>query len=145
MVTAHFRQHIHFLIGFAEQFFGDVFQLFPSGTTGFSAKNLQTNDVANNVKYTWTDTISSNGRITVATVSTSVNPNPRNIVFGASGTNLTLSWPADHTGWTLQAQTNPAGQGLGTNWVNVSGSTGTNQIIGPIVPTNGSVFFRLKL
>ncbi|MGH8022041.1 MAG: beta strand repeat-containing protein, partial [Limisphaerales bacterium] len=57
------------------------------------------------------------------------NPNPTNIVFSASGGNLTLSWPADHTGWQLQAQTNNLSVGLSTNWVNVSGTTGTNQVV----------------
>ena len=35
---------------------------------------------------------------------------------------LTLSWPADHTGWRLQAQTNNPTTGLGTNWFDVPGS-----------------------
>lgn len=56
---------------------------------------------------------------------------------------LTLTWPADHTGWLLQGQTNAPGQGLGTNWVTVSGSDTNNQTAVPIVTTNGSVFFRL--
>jgi fibronectin type 3 domain-containing protein len=54
-----------------------------------------------------------------------------------------FNWPADHTGWRLQAQTNAPGAGLGTNWVTVSGSTGTNAIAIPVGNTNGSVFFRL--
>jgi len=32
---------------------------------------------------------------------------------------------------------------MGTNWVDVAGSTTTNQIIIPMDPANGSVFFRL--
>jgi len=39
----------------------------------------------------------------------------------------------------LQAQTND----LGTNWVNVSASTQTNQMMLPINAANGAVFFRL--
>jgi fibronectin type 3 domain-containing protein len=54
-----------------------------------------------------------------------------------------FTWPADHTGWRLQAQTNAPGAGLGTNWATVSGSTGTNAIAVPVGNTNGSVFFRL--
>ena len=60
-----------------------------------------------------------------------------------SGTNLTLSWPANQTGGTLQEQINPVTVGLSTNWVTVPGSTVTNQMTFPIVPTNGTVFFRL--
>jgi cellulose 1,4-beta-cellobiosidase len=56
---------------------------------------------------------------------------------------LQFSWPADHTGWTLPAQTNLPGGGLGTNWVPVADSSGTNQMYIPIHPANGSVFFRL--
>ncbi len=73
-----------------------------------------------------------------------VSSNPTNIVFSATPNHqLTLSWPADHLGWTLQAQTNSLSVGLGTNWVNVSGSSTTNLLIVPINLTNGSVFYRL--
>ena len=44
-----------------------------------------------------------------------------------SGNNLQLLWPANYIGWTLQAQTNAPGGGIGTNWGIVSGSTTTNQ------------------
>jgi alpha-galactosidase len=53
--------------------------------------------------------------------------------------NLTLIWPADHTGWHLQAQTNI----LGTNWCDILGSEQTNIWTIPIDSTNQSVFFRL--
>jgi hypothetical protein len=55
-----------------------------------------------------------------------------------AGGQLQISWPTDHTGWQLQAQTN----NLGTNWVNVSASAQTNQMTLPINAT-GAVFFRL--
>jgi prepilin-type processing-associated H-X9-DG protein len=73
-----------------------------------------------------------------------VNSIPTNIVFSVTGGNqLTLSWPADHTGWRLQSQTNSITVGIRTNWVDVSGSTTTNQVLVPINPTNGSVFYRM--
>jgi hypothetical protein len=127
---------------------GDSFQLFPSANAGFTTHNLQTVDTANNVKYTWTDTVSTDGKITVASIGPIVNTTPTNIVTTVNGTNVTLSWPADHTGWTLQSQTNAPGGGLGTavtNWWDIVGSAATNQIVVPINPTNGSVFFRMKL
>jgi hypothetical protein len=71
------------------------------------------------------------------------NSNPTNIVFSASGGNLTLKWPLDHTGWQLQAQTNSVSVGISTNWVNVSGSTSTNQVVFPVNLTKGTVFYRL--
>jgi hypothetical protein len=76
------------------------------------------------------------------------NPNPTNIVTSVSGSQatgyqLTMSWPLDHTGWTLQAQTNILSAGLRTNWVDVPGSSATNQVIVPVNSTNGCVFYRL--
>ena len=56
---------------------------------------------------------------------------------------LQLSWPPDHIGWRLQVQTNPLKTGLGTNWVDVSGSTSVDTTNIPVAITNGSVFFRL--
>ena len=60
-----------------------------------------------------------------------------------SRTNLSLTWPADHTGWRLQVQTNSVATGLGTNWVGVGGSSATNQIVVPQTKSPGEVFYRL--
>lgn len=76
-------------------------------------------------------------------VSSGVNTTPTNIVFSVNGDELTLSWPQDHTGWTLQSQTNNLSVGINTNWGTVSGSTGTNKVVIPINLTNGCVFYRL--
>jgi hypothetical protein len=54
-----------------------------------------------------------------------------------------FTWPADHTGWRLVAQTNAPGGGMSTNWVTVPGSTNSNTMSLPLTTTNGSVFFRL--
>jgi len=66
-----------------------------------------------------------------------------NITFTSSGGALTLSWPADHTGWRLQVQTNSLDAGLGPNWFDVAESSLTNRVIIPTDPTQGSVFYRL--
>lgn len=63
--------------------------------------------------------------------------------FAVSGGQVELIWPQDHTGWSLQSQTNSSNNGLSTNWVAVPSSTLTNQMAFPIGLTNGSVFFRL--
>lgn len=76
--------------------------------------------------------------VTLSAPSTS----PEMTLAGSSG-QLTLGWPADSTGWLLQAQTNMPGIGLGTNWVTVGGSDSTNLLTFPIDTANGSVFFRL--
>ena len=123
---------------------GDFFQLFPGATAGFTTIALQTNDVAYNAKYTWSNTVATDGLVTVASVTFIVNPAPTNLVTGVTNGLLTLSWPSDYTGWTLQSQTNSLSKGLGTNWANVAGSTATNKVIVPIVSTNGSVFYRMK-
>ncbi len=77
------------------------------------------------------------------TVTYGVNTSRTNLVFAITNNQLTLSWPTDHTGWQLQAQTNTLSVGIGANWVNVGGSSGTNRVIVPINLTNGSVFYRL--
>jgi hypothetical protein len=82
-----------------------------------------------------------NGTITVYSVSTT----PTSLTFFTTGggTAMDLSWPADHTGWRLQAQTNSLSTGLTTTWHTVPGSTTTNHMIIPVAPGNPTVFFRL--
>jgi autotransporter-associated beta strand protein len=79
----------------------------------------------------------------IGAVNITVNSNSTNIVFTAANNALTLSWPLDHTGWTLQAQTNDVTVGISTNWADVAGSSTTNQVIVPVDPNNGTVFYRL--
>ena len=78
-------------------------------------------------------------------VASTIASNPTNISFTVTGgTTLTLSWPTDHLGWILQQQTNSLSVGLGTNWVDVAGSssvTSTNLTISHVVPT---AFYRLR-
>ena len=77
-------------------------------------------------------------RIATGTAST-----PTNITVAITGSQIVLSWPADHTGWQLQAQTNGLAVGLDTNWSNVAGSGSTNQLTLPVNATDEAVFFRL--
>jgi hypothetical protein len=72
-----------------------------------------------------------------------VNTTPTNITSSVSGNQLTLSWPPDYTGWTLQAQTNDLTIGITDIWTDVVGSDQTNTMILGIDPANPSVFFRL--
>ena len=72
-----------------------------------------------------------------------VATNPTNLSYSFSGGSLMLSWPADHTGWRLETQTNSLATGLGTNWFTVVGSAATNQFSIPINGAGSSVFFRL--
>ena len=84
---------------------------------------------------------------TGATGAVTITPytDPTNIVTSVANNVLTLSWSLDHTGWTLEAQTNSVSVGLGSNWVPVTGSTATNQMTFTIDPSQGCVFYELLL
>jgi hypothetical protein len=127
---------------------GDI---LASGTTN-SADPLIADLNVSDVPGSWNgDTLSlvvtnaygTNTSLVSLSVGSAINTTPTNIVVTITNNNLYLSWPIDHTGFTLQAQTNSETVGLGTNWVDVAGSTLTNQVEIPISPTNGAVFYRL--
>jgi hypothetical protein len=111
---------------------GDRFHLFTQPVSGFAAVSLP--DVTPNA---WINKLADDGTLIV--VSTAAP----SLMLQAGGGTLTLTWPPDHTGWRLQEQTNSVGHGLGANWVDVAGSTATNQMAIPINPAAGSVFYRL--
>jgi hypothetical protein len=107
--------------------------------------------------WTWTNVLAGNYLITASAtfgggssasppIGISVAPSTAaaSLAYSVANGALRLSWPPDHTGWSLQAQTNVPGAGLGTNWVNVSVASATNSVTIPIVSTNGSVFYRLS-
>jgi hypothetical protein len=92
----------------------------------------------------YTDNLTNNGTIIITSAVGSWNPT--NIVFSKSGTNLSLSWPADHAGWILQCQTNALNTGfrITNTWYDIPGSdsiTSTNMAIDKSNPT---LFFRLR-
>jgi hypothetical protein len=129
----------------------------PSGTITFSTNNVLQSSVtlvngqANSTpavvpaNYTVVAVYSGDatyiGSTNSLVIGTGVNPTPTNIVTSVSGKQLTLSWPADHTGWTLQEKTNSLTSGA---WFDVPGSTTTNLVVIPISSTNPAVFFRMK-
>ncbi len=123
-------------------FAGDSFQLFSASNITGSFANVVLPPL--NRGLAWTNTLAGNGSIAViATVSL----NPTNIAFATTngGATLVLSWPQDHLGWRLQAQTNPPDIGLSTNWFEVAGSPATNRVFVPIDASLGDVFYRLIL
>ena len=99
------------------------------------------------VTYDGGSTISSlPANITVTNAGSIVNTTPTNIVATVSGTNLSLSWPADHTGWSLLTQTNNLAQGISRNtndWGTVANSASTNLVTIPIDPAKPTEFYRL--
>jgi len=119
---------------------GDKFPLFSlaSSSGGFAATNLPPLNT-NAPALAWNFN-PANGVLSVIQL---IATNAISLICSNSGSSLTLVWPADHTGWRLQAQTNALGAGLGTNWATVDNSTNVNQLTIPIVPTNDTVFYRL--
>lgn len=91
----------------------------------------------------WTNKLAVDG--TIAVVSTGAVPTtPTNLTFSVvGGTSLSLSWPSNYLGWSLQMQTNALSTGLSTNWQTIPGSgaiTATNIALNP---ANAAVFFRM--
>ncbi|HEX9048626.1 MAG TPA: hypothetical protein VF988_16480, partial [Verrucomicrobiae bacterium] len=114
--------------------------------TAMAATNYVDANVTNGVIYYYTvSAVNSAGESTNAPVVNArpVSSAPTLLNLSANSGQLQFNWPPDHTGWRLQAQTNSAGDGLGTNWVTVPGSDGTNQMSMPVATTNSSVFYRL--
>jgi fibronectin-binding autotransporter adhesin len=111
---------------------GDSFPVFPAGGSGDFAAIAGSPGAG----LIWSFNPAS-GVLSVVSVS--------QITYSVSGGQLTLSWPADYTGWTLQSQTNSLASGLTGTWYPVAGSTGTNQMTFPVDPANPTVFYRLSL
>ena len=127
---------------------GNSFKLFgPTNEVSYSgAFDGGTNLPPLGFGLAWDTTgLATNGTILVYSTS-SINPTPTNLTFTAGGGNLNISWPSDHTGWTLQTQTNSRSVGLKVptnNWYDVAGSAATNAVTLPISTANPTVFFRL--
>jgi hypothetical protein len=115
--------------------------------------------IATNASLTFTSTGLSNGTLYYFVVSAAnasgeganstevaarpASFSPTQLSFARTGNQFELDWPADHTGWQLQSQTNSLPAGLGTNWVKVAGSEQTNRVVWPMDAANGAAFFRL--
>jgi len=117
------------------------FKLFTaaSHSGNFAATNLPV--LGSGLAWSWNP---AGGTLSVVS---GVNLNPTNIVATVSGSTLTISWPADHTGWTLQCQTNSLGVGLTTSpgaWINVPGSTTVDSVSITTDPHQPTVFYRLQ-
>ncbi|HRT08767.1 MAG TPA: hypothetical protein P5233_10300, partial [Candidatus Paceibacterota bacterium] len=118
---------------------GDAFKLFDAAS--YSGAFAEIFPATPGPGLAWdTSTLATDGSLRI--VSTA-NPIPTNIVFATAGGKLTLSWPADRLGWRLQVQSNTLAEGLGPNWSEVPGSAATNQLVVPLNPDPGSVFYRL--
>jgi autotransporter-associated beta strand protein len=97
----------------------------PAGVSGY---------LSNNVANLSVDMVITNAPAVI-------NPNPTNITVLVSGNQLTLSWPADHTGWLLQS--NSVGLTSSNSWFTLPGSGSTNKFIFTVDATKPTVFFRM--
>jgi hypothetical protein len=84
----------------------------------------------------FTSNVSTNGEVTA--------PGPTNLSYDVNGNIFSLSWPATHLGWILQEQTNSAGTGLGSNWLDLAESSGLTSTNFPIDAAMASTYFRLR-
>ncbi len=118
---------------------GDTFTLFTaSGTIGGSF-----NSIVLPAGYTWNTNLLSSGKLEVTGMVTAVPTAPTNINMAVAGGTMTISWPSEYTGWSLQVQTNSAASGLSSNWITVEGSSTVSSMSFPVDTSNPSVFYRL--
>ena len=117
----------------------NAFKLFSANTYSGAFAALSPASPGQDLAWN-TNTLATDGTLRVSSV---VSTAPVTITYTLAGSLLSLSWPADHIGWRLQAQTNSIAVGLGTNWFDVPNSTATNQMTFTLDPTVGSVFYRL--
>jgi hypothetical protein len=101
--------------------------------------------IAGPAGVTFTNDLVNSGSIAVLSVTAppTIPTTPTNITFSVTTSNITIGWPSNYTGWTLQSQTNPRSVGLKTNWFDLAGSELTNSVTFPVNKTDPTVFFRL--
>jgi len=117
---------------------GATFQLFNKAVTGLAV-------TLPGGGYVWNNNIAANGSITLTSGGvSSVNMSPVSISTSLSGKTLTLSWPSDHIGWQLEAQTNALNIGINkNNWYVIPGSGSVTSVPVSIDTTQPTVFYRL--
>jgi autotransporter-associated beta strand protein len=121
---------------------GDTYKLFSVPVSGtFAAVNLPLQNQAGTITYVWANRLDIDGTIQVLSGASSVSSSPTNITAAFAGNTLDLSWPADHTGWTMQ--TNSIGITSTGSWFPLPGSAATNHVIVTVDRTRGNVFYRL--
>ena len=95
--------------------------------------------------FVGTDANGGDNTVFLDTVQVAVSPSLAPPKLGCAVVNgeIQMSWPPDHAGWSLQMQSNPPDQGLGTNWTTLPGTNLTNQYVIPVSLAGGGVFYRL--
>jgi pectin methylesterase-like acyl-CoA thioesterase len=82
----------------------------------------------------------SAGVVTSSNAVLTVPAPPSSLAPIATNGSLNLSWPSDRVGFRLEAQTNPPGVGLTTNWQTVTNSNTTNQTRSRSIPPTARSF-----
>ena len=113
---------------------GDKFKVFNKAVTGAGAMTITGGGM------NWQNNLAVDGSITAASANNGPATNPTNMTFSVSGGNLTITWPTDHLGWTLQSSTN-----LLSNWVAVAGSSTVTNVVIPISQSVPRTFYRMSL
>ena len=122
---------------------GDSFKLFNAAEFRGSFDQMTLPELA--ADLAWSNTLAVNGTLSVVSTVPSVNPTPTTMAFSVSGVGthqtMSFSWPEDHIGWTLEANTNRLND---SSWFPVSGSVLTNELNIPVYPDAPGAFFRLR-
>jgi hypothetical protein len=113
---------------------GEVFHLFNHPVT-FSTVTLPT---VSPPLYL-TNRLAIDGTITIGGVS----PIPPTITFSSTGTSMSVSWPPNHLGWTLQ--TNAVSLTATNQWFPYPNSQTVTNVTIPIQKNKSPVFLRLVL
>lgn len=116
---------------------GDTFTIFSGAVSSGNTLSVTGGNA------TWNNHLALDGSIQVQSVSSGVLAYPTNISYTVSGSTLHISWPADHLGWELAAQTNTLSTGLANNWVTNTGTASVTSTNLTINPANGAVFYKL--
>jgi autotransporter-associated beta strand protein len=125
----------------------NVFRLFSGALSGtFASVTLPVLPAG----MYWVTNLYVDGSIAIVNTNSSISTNAFTITnsFNSVNGTLTLSWPLNHTGYRLEAQTNTLAVGISTNWVDIDSqftppANTTNQVAIPVYTGNASVFYRL--
>ena len=119
---------------------GDAFLLFDA--TDYSGAFDSISLPALTTGLSWTNSLAFNGTLAVYDPNAVIiDTTPVSMAYSISESALTITWPVDHTGWTLEANTNSL---IDPDWFVIEDSTLTNTISIPIYPHANHSFFRMR-
>jgi hypothetical protein len=84
------------------------------------------------------------GPVTIVVNAPLIPTDPTNLTFAVTNGQISLSWPAEYLGWSLQKQTNALNVGLSTNWETVVGTDSVTSTNFPVDEAEAT-FFRMLL